>query len=118
MVISTDDVEIELEIAGVVLVIDGVSDPVEPSVDELTIGVLEIDTVVGELETGAVVTEEMLSEMVEETGDVARVLVVVGGSTTLTFLAIERLKGYKSGCLLSAKHVIDVIWSNKLLVLS
>ena len=45
-------------------------------------------------------------------------IVVVGGNDTRTFLDIERSNGYKAGCLLSAKHVIDVIWSNKLLVLS
>ena len=37
------------------------------------------------------------------------VVVVKGDRMTLTFLEIDRLKGYKSGCLLSAKHVIDVI---------
>ena len=37
------------------------------------------------------------------------VVVVGGGRTTFVLLAIDRVSGYKSGCLLFARQVIDVI---------
>ena len=77
---------------------------------------------------GSEVEDKIGEELIEVPGTTDVMIVVIGtglvvveeggGKTKLTFLAIDRLKGYKSGCLLSAKHVIDVIWSNKLLVLS